>query len=165
MKTLDPHAAENIDARNVRRTIRALEVILVTGRKFSELRRQGGSPYHLITIGLTRPRAELYDRIDARIEAMFEQGLLDEVRDLLAKGYSPELSTMSAIGYRECVRVIEGSWSIEEARAAMRRATRLFVRRQANWFKESDPDIRWFQAGEKGVTRAIESFIRDELRQ
>ena len=165
LKALDSEAAEKIDARNVRRTIRALEVILTTGRKFSELRGRGDSPYHLITIGLSRPRAELYARIDARIEAMFEQGLLDEVKRLLAKGFSPELPTMSAIGYRECVRVIEGQWSIEEAKVAMRRATRVFVRRQANWFKESDPNIRWFYAGEENVLQAIESFIRDAIRK
>jgi tRNA dimethylallyltransferase len=163
LKSLDPQAAENMDARNVRRTIRALEVILTTGRKFSELRGQSVSPYHLITIGLSRPRAELYARIDARIEAMFEHGLLDEVKGLLAKGYSPILPTMSAIGYRECVKVIEGFWSIEEAKAAMQHATRLFVRRQANWFKESDPGIRWFQAGEHGVINRIESLIREAL--
>ena len=165
LKQLDPQVAANIDARNVRRTIRALEVILKTGRRFSELRGQGVSPYHLITVGLSRPRNELYARIDERIEAMFTQGLLEEVRGLLVKGYSPELPSMSAIGYRECARVIEGSWGIEEAKAAMRRATRLFVRRQGNWFKESDPDIKWFPAGAEGVTGLIEAFIRDELRR
>jgi tRNA dimethylallyltransferase len=164
LNSLDPGAAANIDPRNVRRTIRALEVILTTGRKFSELRGQGESPYHLITIGLNRPRPELYARIDARIEEMFKQSLLDEVKGLLAKGYSPELPTMSAIGYRECVKVIEGTWSIEEAKVAMRRATRSFVRRQANWFKETDPDINWFQAGEPGVAEAMESFIEDAIR-
>jgi tRNA dimethylallyltransferase len=95
---------------------------------------------------------------------MFKQSLLDEVKGLLAKGYSPELPTMSAIGYRECVKVIEGTWSIEEAKVAMRRATRSFVRRQANWFKETDPDINWFQAGEPGVAEAMESFIEDAIR-
>jgi tRNA dimethylallyltransferase len=135
-----------------------LEVILTTGKKFSEQRRQGGAIYDLITIGLNRPRAELYARIDARIEAMFKAGLLDEVKALLESGYSPELPTMSAIGYRESIRVIKGIWSIEEAKVAMRRATRVFVRRQANWFKESDPNIKWFTV-EKGVEKEIEAYI------
>ena len=160
LKSLDLEAAEKIDPRNVRRTIRALEVIMTTGRKFSEQRRQGESPYHLITIGLTRPRPELYARIDARIEAMFANGLLDEVKGLLAKGYSSELPTMSAIGYRECVNVIEGKLSIEQAKAEMRRATRIFVRRQGNWFKESDPNIHWLYVGEENVVEKIVSFIR-----
>src|SRR4030095_15130774 len=89
LKSLDPLAAEKIDARNYRRTIRALEVILTTGKRFSEQRGQHESPYHLITVGLTRPRAELYERVDQRIDAMFASGFLDEVSTLLARGYSP----------------------------------------------------------------------------
>jgi tRNA dimethylallyltransferase len=159
LKGLDPLAAEKIDARNYRRMIRALEVIMTTGRKFSEQRGQTESPYHLITIGLTRPRAELYERVDQRIEMMFANGFLDEVKSLLAKGYSPSLPTMSAIGYRECIRVIKGELSEEQAKAEIRHATRIFVRRQANWFKESDPNILWFRV-EEGVEPKIETHIR-----
>jgi len=158
LQILDSEAAEKIDARNVRRTIRALEVILTTGRKFSEQRGQVDSPYHLITIGLTRPRPELYQRVDERIELMFANGLVDEVKALL-KRYSPTLPSMSAIGYRECVRVANGEWNIEQAKVEMRRATRVFVRRQANWFKESDPNITWFKV-EDGVGKEIEKYIR-----
>jgi tRNA dimethylallyltransferase len=96
---------------------------------------------------------------------MFKLGLLDEVKGLLSKGYLLELPTMSAIGYGECVEVIEGHWSIEDAKVAMRRATRSFVRRQANWFKETDPDIKWFQAGEPDITSTIESFIEDAIHK
>jgi tRNA dimethylallyltransferase len=159
LKRLDAEAAEKIDARNFRRTIRALEVIMTTGRKFSEQRGQSDSPYHLTTIGLTRPRVELYERVDQRIDAMFVNGFLDEVGDLLAKGYSPSLPTMSAIGYRECIRVIHGELNEEQAKAEIRRATRVFVRRQANWFKESDPNINWFRV-EEGVVDEIAKTIR-----
>jgi tRNA dimethylallyltransferase len=159
LKSLDPDAATKIDPRNVRRTIRALEVILTTGRKFSEQRGQGESLYHLITIGLTRPRTELYARIDARIESMFAAGLLEEVKSLLAKGYSPGLPTMSAIGYRECVRVIQGQISVEQAKVEMRRATRTFVRRQGNWFKADDPHIQWF-AVQGGIVKEIQGYLR-----
>jgi len=162
LKTLDPAAADKIDPRNYRRTIRALEVILTTGRRFSEQRGQSESPYHLLTIGLTRPRPELYERVDQRIEAMFAKGLLDEVKTLLSKGYSPSLPTMSAIGYRECIRVVNGQSTEEQAKAEIRRATRVFVRRQANWFKESDPQIKWFNA-EEGVTQEIEAYLRKSL--
>ncbi|MEW6287151.1 MAG: tRNA (adenosine(37)-N6)-dimethylallyltransferase MiaA [Chloroflexota bacterium] len=156
---LDPEAAARIDPRNYRRTIRALEVILTTGKRFSEQRRRGESPYHLITIGLTRPREELYRRVDERIESMFAKGFVEEVRGLLAKGYSPSLPTMSAIGYRECVGVVKGEWSEEQAKVQIRRATRVYVRRQANWFKESDPSILWFKV-EEGVVDEIEKNIR-----
>jgi len=144
LNSLDPEAAAKIDARNVRRTIRALEVILSTGRKFSEQRGQAESPYRLATIGLTRPREELYARVDARIEAMFAAGFVDEVRGLLEKGYSPDLPSMTGIGYRECVGVVQGQWTEDAAKVQIRRATRVFVRRQANWFKPSDESIRWF---------------------
>jgi tRNA dimethylallyltransferase len=161
---VDPTAAAKIDARNLRRTIRALEVILTTGRLFSGQRQQSESPYDLLVIGLKRPRVELYQRIDERIETMFAAGLLDEVKSLLDKGYSPDLPTMSAIGYRECVRVLKGQLSVEQAKVEMRRATRIFVRRQANWFKEDDPDIHWFEAGDKNTIYLIESLIRRHLR-
>jgi tRNA dimethylallyltransferase len=145
---LDSSAADAIDSRNLRRTVRALEVIFSTGHKFSAQRGQTESPYRLLTIGLIRPRRELYIRVDARIEAMFAAGLLDEVRRLLAQGYSPDLPTMSAIGYRECIAVLRGEMSLEAAKVQMRRLTRVFVRRQANWFKAENAEIHWFQAGE-----------------
>ena len=162
LRSLDEEAASKIDLRNVRRTICALEVIITTGRKFSEQRGQTESPYHLITIGLTRPRPELYKRVDQRIEMMFANGFLDEVKSLLAKGYSPSLPTMSAIGYREGIRVVKGELNEEQAKAEMRRATRIFVRRQANWFKESAPNIKWFRV-EEGVVERIEAYIRPSL--
>ncbi|MBK8418492.1 tRNA (adenosine(37)-N6)-dimethylallyltransferase MiaA [Candidatus Villigracilis saccharophilus] len=159
LQLLDPEAAAKIDARNVRRTVRALEVILTTGRKFSEQRGQVESPYQLITIGLTRPRPELYQRVDERIDLMFANGLIDEVKRLLENGYSPSLPSMSALGYRECVSVVKGLLTEEQAKVEMRRVTRNFVRRQANWFKESDANIKWFQVKD-GVIEETENYIR-----
>lgn len=162
LRSLDEVAANKIDPRNYRRTIRALEVIMTTGQKFSEQRRQSDSPYHLVTVGLSRPRTELYERVDARIESMFANGFLEEVKGLLEKGYSPTLPTMSAIGYRECVAVLEGRLKVEEAKQLIGRATRVFVRRQANWFKESDPNISWFKVEERVVERT-EAYVRQSL--
>jgi len=158
LERLDPEAARKIDPRNSRRTVRALEVIMTTGKKFSEQRGQNDSPYHLVTIGLTRPREELYQRVDARIEMMFTNGFINEVKGLLDKGYPPSLPTMSAIGYREVVSVIQGELTGEQAKVQIRRATRVYVRRQANWFKESDPDIHWFKVKD-GVVDEIEKNI------
>lgn len=143
---LDPVAAERIDPRNLRRSVRALEVIFTTGERFSEQSRHSGSAYRLLTIGLSRPRPELYARIDARVEAMFAAGLLDEVRRLREAGVPADSPALSAIGYRECVSVLEGRMDCEQAKAEMRRLTRVFVRRQANWFKLDDPSIHWFDA-------------------
>lgn len=157
---LDPQAAQKIDPRNKRRTVRALEVILATGRRFSEQRGQSDSPYTRLTIGLKRPRPDLYRRVDQRIEAMFAAGFLEEVSRLLALGYSPHLPTMSAIGYREAIAVLRDEMSEEQAKAQMRRLTRIFVRRQANWFKESDPSIAWFEAAAEDTMDKIEAYIR-----
>ena len=162
LSVLDPQAAGQIDFRNLRRTVRALEVILRTGKLFSLQRQRGHSPYRTLLLGLTRPRAELYARIDARIEAMFAAGFSDEVRALLEKGYSSQLPTLSAIGYREMVACLRGELTLEEAVSQMKRITRKFVRHQANWFKSTDSRITWLEVGPNTVEE-IEGFIRDFL--
>jgi tRNA dimethylallyltransferase len=160
LAALDAPAAEAIDARNLRRTVRALEVILSTGQRFSDQRQRGEALYRLLQIGFQRPRPELYARIDARIDAMLAAGFVDEVRRLLAQGYSPDLPTLSAIGYREISAYIRGEISLDEAVIQMKRITRTFVRRQANWFKASDPQIHWFN-----VNQAIVDDVEDLIRQ
>lgn len=162
LRKLDAPAAAKIDPRNLRRTIRALEVIFTTGKPFSTQRSQEEARYRVIGIGLKRPRAELYERIDRRIEAMFERGLVNEVAGLLAKGYSPTLPGMSAIGYREAAAVVRGELSEELAQAQIKRLTRIFVRRQANWFKESDPSLHWFEAGSINLDE-VETYLRIHL--
>lgn len=164
LAVLDPAAARAIDPRNLRRTIRALEVIFRTGRRFSAQRLQVDSPYRQLIIGLNRPRQELYQRIDQRIDAMLANGLVDEIKGLLQMGYNPEASALSAIGYNEIAAYLNGKLSLEEALVLMKRYTRQFVRRQANWFKESDPSIHWFQMG-PGVIDQIETLIQNWLAE
>ena len=147
LAVIDPAAASQIDPSNLRRTIRALEVIFSSGELFSTQRMRLSSSYRSLVLGLTRPRLELYARIDARIEDMFRHGFIDEVKNLLEQGYSPELPTLTAIGYREVGAYLHGTITLEEAKTSMRRQTRVFVRRQANWFKPDDPHIHWFMAG------------------
>lgn len=163
LQSLDRDAATGIDARNTRRTVRALEVILTSGRRFSQQRLKVPSPYRVTVIGLRRPRSELYARIDARIESMWQRGLLEETRRLVERGCKRSLPSMSAIGYSQCLGVIEGTLEPEEAIAEMRRLTRAFVRRQANWFKEIDPAIVWFDAGVTGVLDAITDKVVQKL--
>mgnify|MGYP005818701431 CR=1 FL=1 len=141
---LDGEAARQIDASNQRRIVRALEVIFKTGRKFSAQQVKAAPDLQFYTIGLSRPRDELYRRVDERIDQMFERGLLDEVRQLLAKGYSEKNPPFSAIGYLEAIEVLEGGMSVEGAKVAMKRKTREFIRRQANWFKSGDTAIHWY---------------------
>ena len=160
LAVVDPAAAGFIDARNVRRTIRALEVTLRTGRPFSEQRGKATSPYSLLMVGLRRLRLELYARVDARIEAMFAAGFVEEVKALLEKGYDPGLPTMSAIGYREVVAYLRGEMSLEEAVTQMKRNTRRYVRHQGAWFSQSDPNIHWFDVG-PDTTEEILALVRD----
>ena len=160
LEILDPDAAAKIDARNLRRTVRALEVILSTGQLFSAQSSRCESAYELLTVGLTRPRVELYQRVDERIDLMFQNGFLDEVARLYEQGYGPDLPSMSAIGYREAGAVLRGEMSLEDAKIQMRRLTRMFVRRQTNWFKPDDPQIKWFAAGQVPVEE-IELWVRE----
>ena len=162
LKVLDPEAAQRIDPRNLRRTIRALEVILITGRKFSSQKSKGPSRYQLLQLGLTRPRTELYARIDARILAMLERGFIEEVQGLLDAGYDPELPSLSAIGYQQIISYLQGEIDLDETIVLMKRISRQFVRRQANWFKLDDPSILWFQAGTDPVDR-MELTIKEFL--
>lgn len=160
LRRLDAESASSIDPRNVRRIIRALEVIFSTGRKFSEARARTDTPYRMLQIGLTRPRPALYQRIDDRIAAMLDAGWLDEVRTLVAKGYSHDLPSMTAIGYKQLLAHLEGKTTMDEAVAETKHATRMFVRRQANWFKKKDPEIHWFEAGNAKTVSNIEKMVR-----
>jgi tRNA dimethylallyltransferase len=162
LAVVDPQAAAAIDSRNLRRTVRALEVILSSGRLFSAQREKGPSPHRLLQIGLQRPRAELYHRIDQRIEAMLQAGWVAEVQDLLSRGYDPQLPSLSAIGYRELVQYLQGKISYAEAVMQIKRATRSFVRRQANWFKADDEQIHWFNMEPQPVEE-IQNLIFDWL--
>jgi tRNA dimethylallyltransferase len=164
LKILDPEAAQKIDYRNVRRTVRALEVILKTGEQFSELRRKQACLYHPVVLGIYRSREELYERVDLRIEQMLEIGLVDEVRALLDAGYSPRLPTMSAIGYGEIIQYLSGEITYDETVELIKKNTRIFVRRQANWFKPEDPRITWFDAS-TDIIAAMEEKIRSEVFQ
>ncbi|HJS30126.1 MAG TPA: tRNA (adenosine(37)-N6)-dimethylallyltransferase MiaA [Anaerolineales bacterium] len=157
LKSLDPKAAVEIDRRNPRRVIRALEVIYRTGAPFSSQRTSAGPLLQFLMIGLSRPRDELYRRIDVRIERMVRSGLVTEVEGLLARGYSADLPSFSAIGYREMAAFLRGEATLEHAVTVMKRRSRQLVRRQANWFKKGDPEIHWLEVDEDSVSRAIET--------
>ena len=156
---LDPEAAQAIMINNVRRTIRALEVIFQSGERFSSQRGKKGSRYSLLKIGLTLPRPILYARIDQRIDNMMGGGLVAEVQNLLSQGYDPHLPSFSAIGYREIASCLAGDISLEEGISLMKRNTRTYVRRQANWFKLSDPTIRWFDLEHSGVAEILDWIV------
>jgi tRNA dimethylallyltransferase len=156
---LDPPAAERIDPRNVRRVVRALEVCLLTGRPISEQQGREPPPYRILQIGLTMEREALYARADERIEAMMAAGLEDEVRRLVEAGYGWELPAMSGLGYVQFRPYFEGKAALGDVVTEIKRATRRFIRHQYNWFRPSDPAIRWFDVTETSPAE-IESTIR-----
>ena len=153
LQQVDPARAAALDPRNVRRVVRALEVYQLTGRPASELQGQSAPEFRSLWLGLSLPRPVLYRRIDDRIRHMLQGGLLDEVGALLERGLTPDHPTMSAIGYRQVAEHLLGEKTLGEAEAEMRRLTRRFIRRQANWFKPDDERIHWFVADEEVVSR------------
>src|SRR5581483_2697554 len=130
LRALDAAAAERADRYNVRRLIRAIEVVTVTGEPLAVAMRRRGPERPALHLALTAPRAELYARIDARIEAMLAAGWLAEVEGLLARGYAPTLPSLSATGYRELIEVARGELALAEAVTLIRHRTHAFARRQ-----------------------------------
>ncbi len=162
LKVVDPEAAEKILPNNLRRTVRAFEVIFRTGRKFSDLRRTEEVPYRILQIGLNRPRPEIDRRIDLRVDQMIEAGFVAEVQQLLDQGYARELPSMSALGYRQVAAYLAGECSLEEAVEEMKKVTRKFYRRQMTWFKLSDETIHWFdlsRQSEEEIIQLLEKFL------
>ena len=164
LQRVDPQSAARIDARNVRRVVRALEIHALTGTPASAQRRRAPPEYRTLRLGLTLPRPVLYARIDGRIERMIRDGWVEEVRRLLDRGYGPTLPAFSAIGYPQIAEVVQGRRTLDDAAAEIRRRTRVFVRRQANWFKPDDPNIRWFE-NQPGAIDQIEEEIRGWLAE
>lgn len=163
LSRIDPAAGSFIQPTNVRRTIRALEVIFSTGRLFSEQRTKNPpDDLEFIILGIEWERQELYKRVDLRIEAMLNSGLLEEVRHLLNSGFDPNSSALSAIGYREITGYLMGKHSLDDAVMLIKRNTRQYIRRQANWFKKDDPRIHWFNAGDDMAEKMAE-YVRKAL--
>lgn len=159
LRRLDPQAASRIEPNNLRRTVRALEVILTSGVRFSEQSKQIEVPYDVLMLGITRQRREIYQRADARIDRMLANGWLEEVRALLAAGYTTDLPGMSAIGYPQLAAVVQGEMSLEQARLEIQRLTHQYVRRQANWFKLDDPRIHWFDASRISINKLLQEMV------
>ncbi|MFO7917961.1 MAG: tRNA (adenosine(37)-N6)-dimethylallyltransferase MiaA [Anaerolineae bacterium] len=162
LQEVDPESADSIEANNVRRVIRALEVYEETETPISELQKKEAPNYDTFKIGLTMPRPDLYERIDARVERMIEEGLVQEVQELLERGYDFDLPSMSAVGYPEIGRYLRGEATLEEAIESIKTRTHRIVRQQYNWFKPSDPSIHWFDAQDV-PTETIAEKVQDWL--
>jgi len=144
LAAVDPLAAQKIDPRNVRRTIRALEVHKIAKVPFSQLQNKQSSPFNALIIGLTEDREELYHRIDRRVDEMIERGLVAEVERLVSMGYDFNLPAMSGIGYKEIGMFLRGELTLAAAIQQIKFETHRFVRHQYSWFRLKDDRIKWF---------------------
>jgi tRNA dimethylallyltransferase len=160
---LDPEAARRLDPRNVRRVVRALEVIRRTGRPLSACQIRRPPEFSWLVLGLDLPSEELYRRIDARVDAMMEAGFVDEVRGLLARGYGPALPSMSGIGYRQVCQYLAGELSLAEAVARIKTETHRLTRHQRNWFRRDDPRIRWIDGSKGDAFKEAFAMVQSEL--
>jgi len=158
LHVIDPTSAAVVDLQNPRRVIRALEVALSTGESFITQQRKTPPPFQSITFGLSLPRPLLYARIDARIAWMMRAGLVAETEALVAQGYGWELPAMSALGYKQIGEHLRGECTLDEAVQNIARETRRFVRRQANWFKPTDPAIHWVNAQAQPAEAIVAHF-------
>lgn len=143
LRGIDPGRADALDARNVRRVIRALEIYDATGQKPSELGASAAEPGRSLVLGLTMDREALYKRIDDRVDAMMTAGFLAEVGGLLAAGYTAGEGALNGPGYRELGQYLRREMTLEEAVAKTKTQTHGLARRQYTWFKPSDRRITW----------------------
>jgi len=160
---VDPVAAQKIDRRNVRRTIRALEVYRDAETPLSQLQHKKAPPFNTLIIGLTTNREELYRRIDLRVDEMIEQGLVAEVERLVNMGYDFDLPAMSGIGYKQISMFLRGELTLAAAIQQIKFETHRFVRHQYNWFRLDDDRIKWFDIRDKaetGITTLVAKFIK-----
>ena len=164
LEEIDPVAVQKIDRRNVRRTIRALEVHRGTETPFSQLQYKKAPPFNTLIIGLTADRAELYRRIDLRVDKMIKQGLVAEVEKLVNMGYDFNMPAMSGIGYKQIGMFLNGELTLAAAIQQIKFETHRFVRHQYNWFQLKDERIEWFDIQSKldsEITALLARFIQE----
>ena len=154
LKRLDPEYYEIVDRQNPRRVVHALEICVMTGKTYTSFRKRSKKerPFRIIKIGLDRPREELYNRINARVDKMMSDGLLDEVKALYPE---KELNALNTVGYKELFDYLDGRWPLEEAVERIKGNTRRYARKQLTWYKK-DEQIRWFHPDDK---QSIINFI------
>ena len=162
LKKIDPSTAARLHPNDLFRIVRALEVWECTGKPMSVLQKEHGfreNPFFTLKIGLKLPRSQLYERINRRVEEMMELGLVNEVRELLNRGYGVHLKSMQALGYRHMVQHLINGMKIAEAVRTMKRDTRHYAKRQMTWFG-GDQEINWFRPQDiEEIARLAREFM------
>lgn len=158
LRTLDPEHYEIVDRQNPRRVVHALEICHMTGRTYTSFRTNTKKerPFRIIKIGLNRPREELYNRINLRVDQMMADGLLDEARRVYPLRHMNALNT---VGFKELFAYLDGVWTLQEAVERIKGNTRRYMRKQLTWFKRDDL-IAWFHPQQEDE---IISFIQQQL--
>lgn len=171
LKEVDPEAASRIHPNNMARIVRALEVYYLTNKPISAFQKEHGfseEPYDALKVGLSIDRKLLYKRIEDRVDSMIAAGLVEEVRRLLAMGYSPDLKAKRGLGYKEIVGYIQNKYSLEDAAMEIKKNTRRYAKRQMTWFrKEADTSLPpnasvggWFAHDEReGIIILVKEFL------
>ena len=158
LKELDPEHYAIVDHQNPRRVVHALEICHMTGKTYTSFRTNEikQRPFKILKIGLNREREELYDRINKRVDAMMEAGMLDEARRVFPLRH---LNALNTVGYKELFLYLDGTWSLEEAVERIKGNTRRYMRKQLTWFKR-DPQIHWFHPDQQ---EEIIAFIQQNI--
>lgn len=160
LKLLDPEYYDMVDKKNHKRIIHALEICLTSGKTFSSFRKETAKerPFDIIKIGLNLPREELYERINRRVDIMFEEGLMEE-----AKTYYPHrnLNSLNTVGYKELFEYFDGNWDLDFAKNMIKQNSRRYAKKQLTWFNR-DKDINWFRPDQQ---EEILSFLKSRLRE
>jgi tRNA dimethylallyltransferase len=164
LKTIDPISAAKMDATKVRRVIRALEVYYTTGKPISDLHsiQESKIPFETVQFGLEWERKDLYHRIDRRVDEMIENGLIEEVRGLIAQGYSRGANALNTVGYKEIFDFLDGKTTKEEMIRLIKQNTRHFAKRQLTWFR-ADKRIRWIPVHDETDWNEIAEHIQIEF--
>ncbi len=163
LKQIDPVAAARIHPNDAVRITRAFEVYEMTGVPISQWQQHAEAELPAIKIGLTMPRELLYQRIDQRVDQMIAQGMLQEVQNLLQKGYNPEQPALKGLGYRHLIGYIQGRVSWDEAVRLWKRDTRRFAKRQMTWFRK-EPGVQWVDAsqGSEKTAELISTLLMEQ---
>ncbi len=167
LKEKDMEYASEVSENNVKKVIRALEFYELTGKKLSEHNREQRtkeSPYNFAYFVLTMNRDKLYKRIDARVDKMFEDGLVDEVTRLMDEGYDRNLVSMQGLGYKEVISALNNEITMEDARELIKKSTRHFAKRQLTWFRR-ERDVTWLDLENYRNLEEIVDFILEILRK
>ena len=165
LRELDSDAADRIHKNNTKRVIRALEVAL-SGKKMNDFSNdlKINEKYKPIIIVLNREREHLYKRIDKRVDIMMENGLIDEVKNLLNMGYTKDMISMQGIGYKEIIKYLEGEYELDEAIEIIKRDSRRYAKRQLTWFRRYD-DAKWFNLDEYNDSEILKQDIISHIEK